>query len=54
MAQPGGHGPVGPLPPAVADDPEAQVEYDKLRRRVLWSMPYVLGSGNEKTGQQRT
>jgi flavin reductase (DIM6/NTAB) family NADH-FMN oxidoreductase RutF len=31
----------------VGDDPDAQVEYDKLRRRVLWSMPYglyVLGS----------
>ena len=34
--------PIGPFPPGV--DP---VEYDKLRRRVLWTMPsglYVLGS----------
>jgi flavin reductase (DIM6/NTAB) family NADH-FMN oxidoreductase RutF len=34
--------PIGPFPPGV--DPE---EYDKLRRRVLWTMPsglYVLGS----------
>jgi flavin reductase (DIM6/NTAB) family NADH-FMN oxidoreductase RutF len=37
-----GDEPVGPFPPGV--DP---VEYDKLRRRVLWSMPsglYVVGS----------
>jgi flavin reductase (DIM6/NTAB) family NADH-FMN oxidoreductase RutF len=41
MATPGG-GPVGPFPPDV--DPE---EYDKLRRRVLWTFPsglYVVGS----------
>src|SRR5436305_14156190 len=34
--------PIGPFPPGV--DP---AEYDKLRRRVLWTMPsglYVLGS----------
>jgi flavin reductase (DIM6/NTAB) family NADH-FMN oxidoreductase RutF len=34
--------PIGPFPPGV--DPE---EYDKLRRRVLWTMPsglYVVGS----------
>ena len=37
-------GPVGPFPEGV--DPE---EYDKLRRRVLWTMPYglyVVGSRN--------
>jgi flavin reductase (DIM6/NTAB) family NADH-FMN oxidoreductase RutF len=42
MAAPGGTGPIGPFPDGV--DP---VEYDKLRRRVLWSLPsglYVLGS----------
>jgi flavin reductase (DIM6/NTAB) family NADH-FMN oxidoreductase RutF len=36
------NGPVGPFPPGV--DPE---DYDKLRRRVLWTMPsglYVIGS----------
>ncbi len=35
-------GPVGPYPPGADRD-----EYDRLRRRVLWSMPsglYVLGS----------
>jgi flavin reductase (DIM6/NTAB) family NADH-FMN oxidoreductase RutF len=46
MAQPGGTGPVGPYPPSVGTEDE-QVEYDKLRRRVLWKMPsglYVIGS----------
>lgn len=46
MAEPGGSGPIGPYPPAVETD-EQQVEYDKLRRRVLWKMPsglYVIGS----------
>jgi flavin reductase (DIM6/NTAB) family NADH-FMN oxidoreductase RutF len=46
MAAPGGTGPVGPFPPGVGT-PEQQEEYDKLRRRVLWSLPsglYVLGS----------
>lgn len=46
MAEPGGTGPVGPYPPGV--DTEAQRdEYDRRRRRVLWTMPYglyVLGS----------
>jgi len=42
------HGPVGPFPEG--SDPE---EYDKLRRRVLWSMPsglYVIGS---RAGERR-
>jgi flavin reductase (DIM6/NTAB) family NADH-FMN oxidoreductase RutF len=41
-------GPVGPFPEGV--DPD---EYDRLRRRVLWSMPsglYVVGS---RAGKQR-
>jgi flavin reductase (DIM6/NTAB) family NADH-FMN oxidoreductase RutF len=53
MAAPGGTGPVGPFPERVGDDGDAQVEYDKLRRRVLWSMPYglyVLGSRAEADG----
>jgi flavin reductase (DIM6/NTAB) family NADH-FMN oxidoreductase RutF len=40
------HGPVPPFPPGT-DTPEAQDEYDRLRRRVLWTMPsglYVIGS----------
>ena len=39
-------GPVGPYPAGVTSEDE-QVEYDKLRRRVLWKMPsglYVVGS----------
>jgi len=46
MAEPGGSGPIGPYPPGVEQD-EQKVEYDKLRRRVLWTLPYglyVLGS----------
>jgi flavin reductase (DIM6/NTAB) family NADH-FMN oxidoreductase RutF len=46
MAQPGGTGPIGPYPQGVATEAE-QVEYDKLRRRVLWKMPsglYVIGA----------
>ena len=39
-------GPVGPYPEGVTSA-EQQVDYDKLRRRVLWKMPsglYVIGS----------
>jgi flavin reductase (DIM6/NTAB) family NADH-FMN oxidoreductase RutF len=46
MAAPGGSGPLGPYPSGV-DTEEAQVEYDKLRRRLLWTFPsglYVIGS----------
>lgn len=47
MAAPGGTGPVGPFPVRIGDDDEARADYDKLRRRVLWSFPsglFVLGS----------
>jgi flavin reductase (DIM6/NTAB) family NADH-FMN oxidoreductase RutF len=46
MAAPGGSGPIGPYP-AEIDSDEQRVEYDRLRRRVLWTMPsglYVVGS----------
>jgi flavin reductase (DIM6/NTAB) family NADH-FMN oxidoreductase RutF len=52
MAEPGGTGPIGPYPPGVEGD-EAQDAYDRLRRRVLWTMPsglYVLGS---RAGERR-
>ena len=55
MAEPGGSGPIGPYPPGVEGD-EAQADYDKLRRRVMWTMPYglyVLGStdgGSRRNG----
>lgn len=34
-------GAIGPFPAGVSG-PEAEDEYDRLRRRVLWSMPYGL------------
>jgi hypothetical protein len=40
-------GPIGPFPPRVEGE-AAQVDYDKMRRRLLWSLPYglyVVGSG---------
>jgi flavin reductase (DIM6/NTAB) family NADH-FMN oxidoreductase RutF len=53
MAAPGGTGPIGPYPSSVAETDEARTEYDRLRRRVLWSLPsglYVIGSrhGSER------
>lgn len=53
MAAAGGTGPIGPYPPGVGDDPGAQEEYDKLRRRALWTFPsglYVIGS---RDGERR-
>ena len=41
-------GPVGPFPPGA--DPE---EYDKLRRRVLWTMPYGLYVVGSRAGGRR-
>jgi flavin reductase (DIM6/NTAB) family NADH-FMN oxidoreductase RutF len=41
MATPGGSGPIGPYPPTVTTDAERE-DYDKLRRRVLWTLPYGL------------
>jgi len=46
MAAPGGTGPIGPFPAGV-DTEEQRDEYDKLRRRLLWTFPsglYVVGS----------
>jgi flavin reductase (DIM6/NTAB) family NADH-FMN oxidoreductase RutF len=51
MAAPGGSGPIGPYPPGVASEDD-RIAYDKLRRRVLWSMPYglyVVGSTSGPT-----
>src|SRR3954466_13256670 len=54
MAGGGGVGAIGPFP-AGGDRPEQQEEYDKRRRRVLWTLPsglYVLGSraGDRRNG----
>lgn len=48
MAAPGGTGPIGPFPPGVDRD-----EYDKLRRRVLWSLPYGLYVLGSRHGERR-
>jgi flavin reductase (DIM6/NTAB) family NADH-FMN oxidoreductase RutF len=40
--------PIGPFP--AGDDPE---EYDKLRRRVLWKMPYGLYVVGSRSGDRR-
>ena len=53
MAAPGGHGAIGPFPPHVGDDDEARDEYDRLRRRVLRSMPYGLYVVGSRAGGRR-
>ena len=52
MAAPGGTGPIGPFPPGVETD-EQREEYDKLRRRVLWTMPYGLYLVGSRAGDRR-
>src|SRR5688500_8015266 len=54
MAAPGGSGPIGPYPAGVDSD-EQRIDYDKLRRRLLWTFPsglYVIGSraGDRRNG----
>jgi flavin reductase (DIM6/NTAB) family NADH-FMN oxidoreductase RutF len=52
MAAPGGTGPVGPFPSGIETD-EQRDEYDKRRRRLLWTFPsglYVVGS---RSGERR-
>jgi flavin reductase (DIM6/NTAB) family NADH-FMN oxidoreductase RutF len=46
MAAPGGTGPIGPFPAGIDTD-EQRDEYDKVRRRLLWTFPsglFVIGS----------
>lgn len=52
MAAPGGTGPIGPYPPGVETDDEKEA-YDKLRRRVLWSLPYGLYIVGARSGDRR-
>lgn len=52
MAAPGGSGPIGPYPPGVTDE-DARVDYDKLRRRVLWTLPYGLYVVGSRSGDER-
>jgi len=51
MAAPGGTGPIGPFPPRVEGD-EAREEYDKLRRRLLWTLPYGLYVVGSRAGER--
>jgi flavin reductase (DIM6/NTAB) family NADH-FMN oxidoreductase RutF len=44
--------PIGPFPPGVESD-EQKEEYDKLRRRVLWKMPYGLYVVGARDGERR-
>ena len=53
MAAPGGHGAIGPFPPQVGDDDTAREEYDRLRRRVLRSLPYGLYVVGTRAGDRR-
>ncbi len=52
MAGPGGTGAIGPFPPGV-ETPEDQQDYDKLRRRVLWALPYGLYVVGSRAGDRR-
>jgi flavin reductase (DIM6/NTAB) family NADH-FMN oxidoreductase RutF len=52
MAAPGGTGPIGPFPSSV-DTPEAQDDYDKMRRRLLWTLPYGLYVVGSRAGSRR-
>jgi flavin reductase (DIM6/NTAB) family NADH-FMN oxidoreductase RutF len=45
-------GPIGPFPAGV-ETPEQRDEYDRMRRRALWTMPsglYLIGSGGVSGG----
>jgi flavin reductase (DIM6/NTAB) family NADH-FMN oxidoreductase RutF len=55
MTKAGGTGVIGPFPTWVADTDEGREEYDRLRRRLLWTFPsglYVIGSraGDRRNG----
>lgn len=52
MAAPGGSGVIGPFPPGV-ESAEDKGEYDRLRRRVLWSLPYGLYVVGSRSGEKR-
>ncbi len=53
MAAAGGTGPVGPYPSRVGESDDDRVAYDKLRRRVLWTMPYGLYVLGSRAGEHR-
>ncbi len=43
---------MGPFPPGVESE-EQRDEYDKLRRRVLWTLPYGLYVVGSRAGDRR-
>jgi flavin reductase (DIM6/NTAB) family NADH-FMN oxidoreductase RutF len=53
MATPGGSGPIGPFPARVGPDEAARDDYDRLRRRVLRSLPYGLYVVGSRAGERR-
>ncbi len=52
MAEPGGTGPIGPYPDGVETE-EQRSDYDRLRRRVLWTLPYGLYIVGSRAGERR-
>jgi flavin reductase (DIM6/NTAB) family NADH-FMN oxidoreductase RutF len=44
--------PIGPFPPGAESEAQKE-EYDKLRRRVLWKMPYGLYVVGARDGERR-
>ncbi len=52
MASPGGSGPIGPFPSGIETD-EQRDEYDRMRRRALWTMPYGLYLVGSRAGERR-
>src|SRR5215207_6293914 len=53
MATPGGSDPIGPFPGDLPDSDEARDGYDRLRRRVLRSLPYGLYVVGSRDGERR-
>jgi len=53
MATPGGSGPIGPFPGDLPDSDDARDGYDRLRRRVLRSLPYGLYVVGSRAGDRR-
>lgn len=52
MAEPGGAGAIGPFPDRISSENE-EVDYDRLRRRVLRTMPYGLYVVGSRAGERR-
>lgn len=44
---------IGPFPERIGDDEESREQYDRLRRRLLWAMPYGLYVLGSRAGDER-